>query len=313
MVCLLTSCGDTNKNSENQTESEATEIEETETGILDEFETGTSQETENDQGNSNEEETKRMEEVIFFNGPMQIWFYGDNMYSSRYYYEYDETTESDSLFAFYLKLTNQYVLRGEEFLEMFLQRDGVLILPEWSDFENNVYCFACTMEDYRLYFDDPEPEFKYIHHQYFAPLSRPDFKEIRNQIDPEAGDASDGEWYEKNSARYHEVAGTENHLSFVVEVKSLAEEEQKVTLDSVKNVINEEKDFEKILATLEEIQYPDYVGGSGLSIIEYWLQPDGKEVIRIVYEFEAIYHEVYDENGEVISHEKLFDGLETGN
>ncbi len=66
-------------------------------------------------------------------------------------------------------------------------------------------------------------------------------------------------------------------------------------LKDVTDIIEQTSDFETILAKLEQIKpTPDYTGGSGVSLIEYWIDVVGKEKIMIIYEQGEIYHVVDD-------------------
>lgn len=67
------------------------------------------------------------------------------------------------------------------------------------------------------------------------------------------------------------------------------------TLDTVTDIINQETDFEVILDKLAQAKpTPDYVGGSGVSVIEYWLDVVGNDKIVIIVEQGEIYHVIDD-------------------
>lgn len=80
-------------------------------------------------------------------------------------------------------------------------------------------------------------------------------------------------------------------------------------LDSAtaKDIIAKSNDFKKILSEFDKVQkYPDVVGGSGMSVLEYQLSE--YEKILIIIEQEYIVHSVYNPDGTVKSKEKLFEG-----
>jgi len=59
----------------------------------------------------------------------------------------------------------------------------------------------------------------------------------------------------------------------------------KLTLERALSIIAEHDSFADILSEFEKVQeYPDYAGGSGISIREYWLDENGEEKILIIKE-----------------------------
>jgi hypothetical protein len=80
----------------------------------------------------------------------------------------------------------------------------------------------------------------------------------------------------------------------------------KLTLDTAKEIVSAGGSFGEILSKFKEIQkYPDFVGGSGLTLIDYWLDEKGNDTIHIAVQQFSIIHSVYDDAGELIETEKL--------
>lgn len=70
----------------------------------------------------------------------------------------------------------------------------------------------------------------------------------------------------------------------------LSEPDKRITLKQAKEII-QSNDFKKALNEIVSIhQYPDFVGGSGVTIQEYWLNIDGTELLLCILEQEQIYY-----------------------
>ena len=73
---------------------------------------------------------------------------------------------------------------------------------------------------------------------------------------------------------------------------------ERMTLDEVEKIIAECDSFEEIMASLEARQkFPDFSGGSGISKVEYWLDPSRNKKIFIIMEQGQIYYDHVDESG----------------
>ncbi|MBW5448565.1 hypothetical protein GE107_21185 [Cohnella sp. CFH 77786] len=60
-------------------------------------------------------------------------------------------------------------------------------------------------------------------------------------------------------------------------------ETKRISLTEVKDIIANKKDFKDQIAELEKLHgTPDYIGGSGLSHIEYWLDEEGKDKVVVL-------------------------------
>lgn len=90
--------------------------------------------------------------------------------------------------------------------------------------------------------------------------------------------------------------GAERIGSYLYQEKVIAGEAdpsmERMDLYEVRQIIADRGSFDDILTSFNDRQmYPDFAGGSGVSIIEYWLDPSGKEKIVIILEQSEIYYE----------------------
>lgn len=82
----------------------------------------------------------------------------------------------------------------------------------------------------------------------------------------------------------------------------------RMTKKSVQDIISNNDSFEKILKAFRDQQpYADFVGGSGVSILEYWFDSEGNEKIVIIVEQSQIYY-VHSSEGIVIANELIYEG-----
>lgn len=87
----------------------------------------------------------------------------------------------------------------------------------------------------------------------------------------------------------------------------LPEDAPRLTLAQMEEMIAGSTDFNDILQTLLDAQlYPDFVGGSGVTNIWYWLDETGSERILITLEQEDIHYVHPDETGTREIYEKLY-------
>ena len=80
----------------------------------------------------------------------------------------------------------------------------------------------------------------------------------------------------------------------------------RMTLAEVKEILAECDDFEEVMDSLEARQTPDFVGGSGVTLIEYWLDRSGDEKLSIILEQGQVYYDHVDADGSPIA-ELLYD------
>ena len=69
------------------------------------------------------------------------------------------------------------------------------------------------------------------------------------------------------------------------------ENSPRVTMNDVENIISESDTYQEIMNKLQMIQkYPDFIGGSGVTIVEYWFDDYGYQKLLLILEQEdAIY------------------------
>ena len=80
----------------------------------------------------------------------------------------------------------------------------------------------------------------------------------------------------------------------------------RMTLAEIKEILAECDDFEEVMDSLEARQTPDFVGGSGVTLIEYWLDRSGDEKLSIILEQGQVYYDHVDADGSPIA-ELLYD------
>ncbi len=81
----------------------------------------------------------------------------------------------------------------------------------------------------------------------------------------------------------------------------------RLTLMQMEEIIGGSADFAQILQALRDAQfYPDFVGGSGVTNIWYWLDDAGTEQILITLQQEEVAYVHPDENGTGKTYEKLY-------
>lgn len=72
----------------------------------------------------------------------------------------------------------------------------------------------------------------------------------------------------------------------------------RITTEEVAQMIDEGMEFRVVLQRLHELYpYPDYIGGSGVTNIEYWLDISGKDFILLTIESESVVHIVHHSDG----------------
>lgn len=80
---------------------------------------------------------------------------------------------------------------------------------------------------------------------------------------------------------------------------------ERMNLQVIENIIANSDSFEDILTALKNKQmYPDYIGGSGVTLIEYWFDSQGNEKIIIIYEQSHIFYSHVE--GDMISTKLLY-------
>ncbi len=71
----------------------------------------------------------------------------------------------------------------------------------------------------------------------------------------------------------------------------LAGDAPRITLDEVMQMIGSGMDYRSVAVRLAELYpYPDYYGGSGISMTQYWLDDSGNDYILLIHEQQEIVH-----------------------
>lgn len=77
----------------------------------------------------------------------------------------------------------------------------------------------------------------------------------------------------------------------------ISEDEPRVALNDVLDMLNDGMDYTDIESELAKIQSePDFIGGSGITNIEYWLDGTGNDKILLIPEQKEIFHIKVDVN-----------------
>lgn len=74
----------------------------------------------------------------------------------------------------------------------------------------------------------------------------------------------------------------------------------RLDLATAKEIISKHNDFDKIMLEFEKIQYPDYVGGSGHTVVIYQLDDSGSEIIIYPIEKSVVYSTGKSDNAEIL-------------
>lgn len=89
----------------------------------------------------------------------------------------------------------------------------------------------------------------------------------------------------------------------------LAPDTERLTLDEVNEIINEAGSYDDMYKEIAATQtYPDFVGGSGVTKVEYWLDDTGSEKIRLIVEENDIIYVNCDEKGCITDWKALYRG-----
>ena len=86
----------------------------------------------------------------------------------------------------------------------------------------------------------------------------------------------------------------------------LAADAPRITLAEVMEMVSSGMDFRAVKDRLQELYpYPDYVGGSGVTRIEYWLDDSGTDYIDLIVEQQDLVHVIHGSSREENLFEKL--------
>lgn len=92
-----------------------------------------------------------------------------------------------------------------------------------------------------------------------------------------------------------------------IENGEISNNHRRITLDEAKKIASEGKNLKDIREAMNDIHAaPDFIGGSGVSLVEYWLDSDGIERIIFIIEQNDIYYSKRSVTGKVVKSEMLF-------
>jgi hypothetical protein len=81
----------------------------------------------------------------------------------------------------------------------------------------------------------------------------------------------------------------------------------RVTMEDVSALLSSENDFQQVYHGMLAIAgYPDFIGGSGVTDVEFWLDETGMEKILLILEQEEAYYVDCSEDGTVVNSELLY-------
>lgn len=81
----------------------------------------------------------------------------------------------------------------------------------------------------------------------------------------------------------------------------------RLTLDEVNQIINNAGSFDEMYTEFIASQkYPDFIGGSGVTKVEYWLDDNGSEKIRLIVEENDIVYVKCDDKGYITDWQELY-------
>ena len=87
----------------------------------------------------------------------------------------------------------------------------------------------------------------------------------------------------------------------------IEELDSRLDLQTVQEIILNHSSFNDMKSALKSKQaYPDFAGGSGVSILEYWLDDAGNEKIILICEQQEIYYTQLNDDGSINVCEKLY-------
>ena len=99
-------------------------------------------------------------------------------------------------------------------------------------------------------------------------------------------------------------------------LNKIPEDASRMTLEEAKEFVNSSDSFKEIYDKLSASQpYPDFIGGSGVTKVEYWFDDNGKEKILLILEQEDVIYVDCTKQGDVSKWERLYpvSGVEDAN
>lgn len=86
----------------------------------------------------------------------------------------------------------------------------------------------------------------------------------------------------------------------------ISNESQRLTIEKAKKIISEQKDYFEITDEFKKIQeYPDYVGGSGVSVTYYYLNGNPNERITLISDNRTIIYSKFSDDKSKLLHQEV--------
>ena len=90
-------------------------------------------------------------------------------------------------------------------------------------------------------------------------------------------------------------------------LNKIPEDASRMTLEEAKEFVNSSDSFKEIYDKLSASQpYPDFIGGSGVTKVEYWFDDKGKEKILLILEQDDVIYVDCTKQGDVSKWERLY-------
>lgn len=90
-------------------------------------------------------------------------------------------------------------------------------------------------------------------------------------------------------------------------LNKIPKDASRMTLEEAKELVNSSDSFQEIYDKLSASQpYPDFIGGSGVTKVEYWFDDKGKEKILLILEQEDVIYVDCTKQGDVSKWERLY-------
>ena len=90
-------------------------------------------------------------------------------------------------------------------------------------------------------------------------------------------------------------------------LNKIPEDASRMTLEEAKEFVNSSDSFKEIYDKLSASQpYPDFIGGSGVTKVEYWFDDKGKEKILLILEQEDVIYVDCTKQGDLSKWERLY-------
>lgn len=122
---------------------------------------------------------------------------------------------------------------------------------------------------------------------------RVDYREVISKQYESFGKALTNEQLQKLDELYHSQAADPGWEKLAYQEGIITGEVDpnapRLDLTTARKIISEHNDFDEILSEFDKIQYPDYIGGSGHTVVRYRLDDFGSEIVIFPIEKQIFY------------------------